>query len=188
MSVLVASFGPAGLGLVCAALLVWQAIAWGSAPASALLAQQIALTPSRLNFKESPQTTGARPSILGDQPRRLTLVFVVVDMALLLTPAIATSPAVDTDLQQELAAIPSPTPGMPTPVARSGPVTPAPKSTAPKPPGSPTAGGSSNSTPHPGPGPTQVASPSLQATATPSHPVPSPSPRGTIPPSPTPHP
>lgn len=186
MAVPVAVFGPPGLGLVCATLLVWQAMAWASAPAASLLAQGVALTPARATFKRSPQTTGARPSMLGDRPRRLALAFILVGLAILLTPAIATSPAVDSDLQQALAAVPPLLPVTPSPGTSSPATTPAASRTAPT--GSPSAA-SPSAPASPGQRPTSTptaASPSPGAT--PSHPVPSPSPRGTTPPSPTAHP
>jgi hypothetical protein len=190
LSGLMIALAPTGLGIVCATLLVWQALAWGSAPAASLLAQGIALTPSRVTFKLSPQTTGARPSVLADGPRRLALATVVVAVAVVLTPAIATSPAVDSDLQQALAAIPSPSPLLPSPRPSSPSSTPAAAKTNPV--RSPGTGGASTSSPSASPSQRPSASPSPTGlpspAATPSHPVPSPSPRGTAPPSPTPHP
>lgn len=183
-------FTPGGLGFVCATLLFWQALAWGSAPGASLLAQGIAVTPSRATFKASPQTTGARPSVGFDRPRRLAVAIVVVGLALLLTPAIATSPAVDSDLQQALAAIPSPPPLLPSPGLPSPAGTPAAAKTNPgRSPGTgaisaPSASASPGQRPTPSSSPTALPSP----TATPSRPVPSPSPRGTAVPSPTPHP
>ena len=185
LAVPVAVFGPSGLGLVCATLLVWQAMAWGSAPAAGLLAQRIALTPARAAFKRSPQTTGTRPSILSDRPRRLVLALIVVGLAILLTPAVAVSPVFDPGLQQALASLPSPAPLGPSPSP-----TPAASKTAPT--RSPSGAGSATPSASPSPGqrpastPTPSASPSPGAT--PSHPLPSPSPRGTTPPAPTPHP
>lgn len=189
LAVLMVLFVPTALGLVCATLLVWQAIAWGCAPAASLLAQRITLTPSRTTFKLSPQTTGARPSVLGDRPRRLVAAVVVVVAAILLTPAIVTSPTVDSDLQQALAGIPSPSPIFPTPSPSSPSSTPVAAKSAPA--RTPNGAGSSatpsaSAGPSRGPTPTPATSPS--PAATPSHPVPSPSPRGTTPPSPTPHP
>jgi cellulose synthase/poly-beta-1,6-N-acetylglucosamine synthase-like glycosyltransferase len=187
MSVLMVVFGPPGLGPVLATLLVWQTIAWGCAPTAGLLAQGIALTPARATFKRSPQTTGARPSILRDKPRRLALAVVLVGLAMLLTPALATSPAVDPGLQQVLAAIPSPLAVRPT----SPSTTPASSKTVP---GRSPSGGGSSPTPSASASPVQRPTSTPQPTAspspaaTPSHPLPSPSPRGTTPPSPTPHP
>jgi cellulose synthase/poly-beta-1,6-N-acetylglucosamine synthase-like glycosyltransferase len=182
-------FAPTGLGIVCATLLVWQALAWGSAPAASLLAQGIAVTSSRATFKRSPQTTGVRPTVLADRPRRLALAAVVVALALLLTPAIATSPAVDSDLQQALSVLPSPPPFLPSPPP-SPSTNPAASKTLPTRSPGIGAGSSPSSSPtssqRPTASPSSAASPSPGAT--PSHPVPSPSPRGTIPPSPTPHP
>jgi len=184
LSGLLIVFAPTGLGIVCAILLVWQAVAWGSAPAAGLLAQGIAETPSRAAFKLSPQTTGARPTVLGYRPRRLALTVVVVVLALLLTPAIATSPAVDSDLQQALAAIPSPSPLLPTQSPNSPASTPAGSKTVSGTGPTPSALTSPGQRPTASPSPTSLPS----SAATPSHPVPSPSPRSTIPPSPTPHP
>ena len=188
---LMIAFAPTGLGIVCAALLLWQALAWGSAPAASLLAQWIPLTSSRATFKLSPQTTGARPSVLADRPRRLALAIVVVAVAVVLTPAIATSPVVDSDLQQALAAIPSPSPLLPSPRPSSPTSTPVAAKTNP----ARSPGTGAGSTPSASTTPSQppiAASPSPTGlpspAATPSHPVPSPSPRGTTPPSPTPHP
>jgi len=191
MVVPVAVFGPPGLGLICAALLLWQTIAWGSAPAAGLLAQGIALTPARATFKRSPQTTGARPLMLSVRPRRLALAFILVGLAILLTPAIATSPSVDSDLQQALAAGPPLVPVTPSPGSSSAATTPAASRTLPS--SSPSGSGSAASpsaaaSPGQRPTSTPTASASPSPGATPSHPVPSASPRGTSPPSPTPHP
>jgi cellulose synthase/poly-beta-1,6-N-acetylglucosamine synthase-like glycosyltransferase len=189
LAVLMVVFVPTGLGLACAALLAWQVVAWGSAPAAALLAQGIALTPSRATFKLSPQTTGARPAILGDRPRRLAVAVVVVAAAIVLTPAIATSPTVDSDLQQALAAVPSPRPILPSPRPSTVSSTPAAAKLTPSAASSPTGRATPGASPSPGP-PTAspIASALPSAAATPSHPVPSPSPRGTVPPTPTPRP
>jgi cellulose synthase/poly-beta-1,6-N-acetylglucosamine synthase-like glycosyltransferase len=188
LAALMVVFVPTGLGLVCTALLTWQALAWGSAPASALLAFGIALTPSRASFRLSPQTTGVRPAMLGDRPRRLAAALVVVVAAILLTPAIATSPTVDSGLQQVLAAVPSPRPILPSPRPSTVSSTPAAAKVTPS-----ISSTSGHATPSalPSAAPS-TASPSASAlpsaAATPSHPVPSPSPRGTVPPTPTPRP
>jgi cellulose synthase/poly-beta-1,6-N-acetylglucosamine synthase-like glycosyltransferase len=185
MAVPVAVFGPPGVGLVCAALLAWQAVAWGSAPAASLLAQGIALTPSRTTFKQSPQTTGARPRIISDRPRRFVLAIVVAIAVIVLTPAIATSPAGDTSLQQALAAVPSPfapSPGSsPSPssnprAATSGGGSPSPASSS---------SSLASPLPSPSPSPSPSTHPSGRPTASPSPSVPSPTPHPTT--SPTPH-
>jgi len=186
MAVAVGLFGPRTLGLAVATLLVWQAIAWGSAPAASLLAQGIPLTPARILFKRSPQTTGARPSPLTPRHRRLLVAAVVVVAAIFLTPAIVTAPGADSSLQQAInAALPpvianlvSPSPSGSTTGPGTGPTKP-PTTTSPKPStsSSPSVPPSPSSSPFPntrptGP-PTPVASPS------PSHPAPSSTPRRT---------
>jgi len=183
MTVPVAVLGPSGLGPVCALLLAWQALAWGSAPAASLLSQGVALTPSRAAFKRSPQTTGARPRFISDRPRRFVIAVVAAGAVIILTPAIAASPAADVGLQQALAAIPSPPVLGPSPSSSPSTRPPAGRGTTP------------TQTPHsvsnPSPLPSPLASPSPSATARPTgtpmptHPAPSPTPRPTI--SPTPH-
>jgi cellulose synthase/poly-beta-1,6-N-acetylglucosamine synthase-like glycosyltransferase len=178
----VAAFGPRPVGAVSAALLVWQAVAWGSAPAASLLAQGIALTPTRKTFKRSPQTTGARPRISGDRPRRFVIAVVVAVAVIVLTPAIASSPGIDAGLKQALAALPTPPALSPSPFA----------SPSSRPTGrgvTPTQAPRSALSPSPllSPLPSPSPSPSAHPTSapTPSHPAPSPTPRPTI--SPTPH-
>ena len=183
MCIPVAVFGPPVVGLTCAVLLAWQAMAWGSAPAASLLAQGIALTPSRLTFKQSPQTTGARPWIVGARPRRLVIAVVVAVVVIVLTPAIASSPIVDTGLRQALAAVPSPTSSAPATVPSTSPKRPAAAGTKPPPSASPMPATSSPTSPFVAPSPSPTALPT--ARPTPSHPAPSPTPRPTI--SPTPH-
>jgi len=190
MAVPVAVNGPRGVGLVCATLLAWQAVAWGSAPVASLLAGGIRLTPARLTFSRSPQATGARPRVVFDRPRRFAVAVVLVVAAILLTPAVVTSPATDSSLQQVIAgalppgltgstagASPSPSPtGTPlrTPATPPGPRPTPPRSAAPSP--------SPSTSPSPSPSPTPVASPGPTASAlpspaaTPSHPAPSPTP------------
>ena len=187
MSVLMVLFGPPGLGAVLAVLLVWQTFAWGSAPTAGLLAQGIAWTPARATFKRSPQTTGARPSMLRDRPRRLALAFVLVGLAILLTPALVTSPEIDRGLQQALAGLPSQLTAKPSPTSPS--TTPASSKTVP---GRSPSGGGPSPTPlasaSPGQRPTSTPTPTASRSPSPSHPLPSPSSRATTPPSPTPHP
>lgn len=191
MSVPVALHGPRGVGLACATLLAWQAVAWGSAPLASLMAEGVRLTPSRLTFSQSPQATGARPRAVIDRPRRLVVAVVLVVAAILLTPAVVTSPATESSLQQALAgALPpvlnSPAGASPSPSPNRTPgntpvVSPSPR---------PTPLTSPTPSPSPSPSPTQLASPSPTASplpspaATPSHPAPSPTPRPTSPPSP----
>ena len=193
MAVAVGLFGPRTLGLAVAALLLWQAMAWGSAPVASLLAQGIPLTPARIIFKRSPQTTGARPSVLAYRHRRVLVAAVLVAAAVLLTPAIVSSPGADSGLQQAIsAALPPviaqnmlPQPGGRSPSAGSSPstasgavptkppITASPKpTTSTSPPALPSPSPSPSPSSHPTP-PTAPASP------TPSHPVPSPTPRAT---------
>lgn len=193
MAVAVGMFGPPILGVVCATLLAWQAVAWGSAPIASLLSLGIPLTPSRIAFKRSPQTTGARPRLITDRPRRLLLAFVLVVAAILLTPALATAPAGDSSLQQALGGV------LPPEIAKSvggqpgSPPTPRVAST----PSSARPGATSNPSPSPSPKPGAAVSPSPNPIAIPSPsshptgpptPVPSPTPRGTSPPRPSPTP
>jgi cellulose synthase/poly-beta-1,6-N-acetylglucosamine synthase-like glycosyltransferase len=183
MALPVAAFGPPRVGPICAVLLAWQAVAWGSAPAASLLAQGITLTPSRATFKRSPQTTGTRPRTVSHRPRRLVVAVVVAIAIVLLTPAIVASPAVDSGIQQALAAVPTPLGAIPSPFASpsgrpSGPGS-TPKTTPASRPSPSTSPSSSPSpTGHPTTAPTPTTSP------TPSHPAPSPTPRPTTPPSP----
>jgi cellulose synthase/poly-beta-1,6-N-acetylglucosamine synthase-like glycosyltransferase len=179
----VAAFGPRGLGLVCAVLLVWQAVAWGSAPAASLLAQGITLTPARARFKQSPQTTGARPRTAATRPRRLVVAIVAAIAVVLLTPAIVASPGADAGLQRALNAVPSPLAVIAAPFA--SPSSSLPPKTTPlassRPPlSSPSTSASALASPsaHPTGQPSPTASPSA------SHPAPSPSTRPTTPPSP----
>ena len=181
MAVPVAAFGPRGVGPVCAVLLAWQAVAWGSAPAASLLAQGIALTPSRKAFKQSPQTTGARPRIMSDRPRRFVVAVVVAVAVILLTPAIASSPTGDAGLQQALAAVPTPL-AFPSPFPSPSTINrPTPGTT----PANPRPSGASSPSPllAPSPSPSPSSHPTGQPTASPSpsHPAPSPSPRPTPP-------
>jgi cellulose synthase/poly-beta-1,6-N-acetylglucosamine synthase-like glycosyltransferase len=179
----VAALGPRVLGPVCAVLLAWQAVAWGSAPAASLLAQGITLTPLRARFRQSPQTTGARPRTAGAGPRRLVVATVVAVGVVMLTPAIVASPGADAGLQRALNVVPSPLaviaaplpspssqrpPGT-TPSASSRPALSSP-STSVSPLASPTA--------HPTGQPSPTASPSQ------SHPTAAPTARPTTPPSP----
>ena len=180
MAVAVGLFGPRTLGLAVATLLVWQVMAWGSAPLASLLAQGIPLTPARILFKRSPQTTGARPSPLTPRHRRLLVAAVVVVAAILLTPAIVTAPGADSSFQQAInAALPpvianlvSPSPSGSTAGPGTGPTKP-PVITSPSPSASPSPSVSSSPSTRPTGPPTPVASPS------PSHPAPSPTPRRT---------
>jgi len=187
MAVTVALFGPRTLGLAIATLLVWQAIAWGSAPVASLLAQGIPLTPTRTLFKRSPQTTGARPSPLTHRHRRLLVAAVLVASAILLTPAIATSPAADSSLQQAITGVLPPVIAQNLPPQLGGP---SPSGSQPNGPGtgptkppvnaSPTALTSSS----PSAAPSPISSPTTRPTGppaspSPSHPAPSPSPRPT---------
>ena len=185
MAVAVALYGPRALGLAVASLLTWQAIAWGSAPAASLFAQGIPLTPARITFKRSPQTTGARPSVLAYRRRRVLVAAVLVATAVLLTPAIVTSPGADSGFEQAIsAALPAviaqnmpPQLGGPSPSGGSGavptrsPVTPSPK---------PTQSTSPPTLPPPSPLPSsRPTPPTAPASPTPSHPAPSPTPRPT---------
>jgi cellulose synthase/poly-beta-1,6-N-acetylglucosamine synthase-like glycosyltransferase len=190
MAVAVALFGPRALGFAVAILLGWQALAWGSAPAASLLAQGIRLTPARLVFKRSPQTTGVRPSVLGYRRRRVLAATVLVATAVLLTPAIVASPGADSGFAQAIgAALPAviaknmpPQLGGPSPSGGSlpsvaiptrPPVTASPKpTTSTTPPALPSPSPATSASSHPTP-PTAPASP------TPSHPLPSPTPRPT---------
>ena len=179
VAVPVALFGPRGVGVACAALLVWQVVAWGSAPAANLLAQGIALTPSRLVFKRSPQTTGVRPWRAGAAPRRLLVAVAVAIAIILLTPALVSSPAADSSIEHALAALPSPLQAIVSPTPSR---TPSPTGT----PQTTTVVRPSTSPPtSPSPAPSTNPIPSPTAHATPSHPTPSPTPRPSV--SPTPH-
>jgi len=191
MAVAVALFGPRTLAV--ATLLGWQALAWGSAPAASLLAQGIRLTPARLIFKRSPQTTGARPSVLAYRRRRVLVAAVLVATAVLLTPAIVTSPGADSGFQQAIsAALPPviaknmpPQLGGPSPSGGSSPSG-GPGATPTTPPATasskPTTSASPSTFPSPSPSPspsTRPTPPTAVASPTPSHPVPSASPRPT---------
>jgi len=181
MAVGVGLLGPRTLGPAVAALLLWQAVAWGSAPLASLLAQGIPLTPSRISFKRSPQTTGARPSPLTYRHRRLLVAAFLMVAALLLTPAIVTSPGTDSSLQQAIESVlppviaqglppqlggPSPTGGPTGPTNPPVISTPQPSSTA-------------VAVPSPSPSPSPSTHPTGQPTPSPSHPAPSPTPRPT---------
>jgi cellulose synthase/poly-beta-1,6-N-acetylglucosamine synthase-like glycosyltransferase len=187
MAVTVGIFGPPVVGVVCAVLLAWQVAAWGSAPLASLLSLNIPLTPVRLAFKRSPQTTGARPWLLPDRPRRLVLAFALVLAAIFLTPALVAAPGADSTLQQALGGVlppvvaqglggQSPKPsttrvGSPPTVARPG-VTPTP---------------AVRPTPRPSASAVPIPSPTPHPTGPPSS-APSPTPRGTSPPRPSPTP
>jgi len=186
MAVAVGLFGPHTLGLAVATLLVWQAITWGSAPVASLLAQEIPLTPARILFKRSPQTTGARPSPLTYRHRRLLVAAIVVVAAILLTPAIVTSPGADSSLQQAInAALPpviaklgNPSPSGSTGVPGTGPTKP-PVIASPKPATSSSPSPSLSPSPSPLPSTHPTGPPTATASPSPSHPVPSPTPRPT---------
>lgn len=191
MAVAVGIFGPPTLGFVCAVLLAWQAVAWGAAPLASLLSLDIPLTPSRIAFRRSPQTTGTRPWLSPDRPRRLVLAFALVLAATLLTPALATAPGADSGLQQAIAGV------LPPSIARSlGAPSPTPRATSGgSTPPSARPGATPTPTSRPNPGPTVSVSPSPVPISSPSsHPtgppstVPSPTPRGTSPPRPSPTP
>jgi len=185
MAVAVGLFGPRTLGLAVATLLVWQVMAWGSAPLASLLAQGIPLTPARILFKRSPQTTGARPSPLTPRHRRLLVAGVVVVAAILLTPAIVTAPGADSSFQQAInAALPpvianlvSPSPSGSTAGPGTGPtklpVTASPTST------SSSSSASPSPIPSPSPSTRPTGPPTPPASPSPSHPAPSPTPRRT---------
>lgn len=193
MAVAVTLFGPPTIGVVCGVLLAWQAVAWGAAPLASLLSMNIRLTPSRITFKRSPQTTGARPWLLPDRPRRLVLAFAFVVAAILLTPAIATAPGADSTVQQALGGLLPP--GVAGGAAGQSPRPPSLRAT-------PSAGPSASSTspssrPSPrsslaaSPSPVALPSPAASPTPRPTGPptsAPSPSPRGTSPPRPSPTP
>jgi cellulose synthase/poly-beta-1,6-N-acetylglucosamine synthase-like glycosyltransferase len=181
IAVMVFVLAPTGIGIVCGVLLVWQSLAWATAPAAGLFAQRIALTPSRDAFSRSPQTTGARPSVLSGRPRRAALAAVLVALAILLTPAIATSPVVDSSLNQALAAVPSPVPLFPSPQ----PAAPSSKPLAARSPAVSPVTAKTTPTASPSPSLRPSSSPSPSASATPSHPVASPSPRATALPTPS---
>ena len=192
MAVATAVFGPPILGPACGTLLAWQTLAWGSAPLASLLAQNIPLTPSRISFRRSPQTTGARPRGLIERPRRLLIAAFVVAVAILLTPAIAGAPAGDSGLQQALASVPAQVIGSPKPSPSGGPPTgsgtPSTKPAVnPSTRASPSA--SPGPTPAPSPSPSPISHPTSQPTPTASptpssHPGVTPTPRPTTPPSP----
>ncbi len=188
MAVAVGIFGPPTLGFVCAVLLAWQAVAWGAAPLASLLSLDIPLTPSRIAFKRSPQTTGARPWLVPDRPRRLVLALTLVLAAILLTPALATAPGSDSTLREALGGILPPT------IPKSASGQPPGPSTPSTPPGAgPGATSNPSARPTPRPSvavslsPAPIPSPSSHPTGPPS-PVPSPTPRGTSPPRPSPTP
>ncbi|HLZ95250.1 MAG TPA: hypothetical protein VKT20_07990, partial [Candidatus Dormibacteraeota bacterium] len=181
IAVMVFILAPTGIGIVCGVLLVWQSLAWATAPAAGLFAQRIALTPSRNAFSRSPQTTGARPSVLSGRPRRAALAAVLVALAIVLTPAIATSPVVDSSLNQALAAVPSPVPLFPSPQ----PAAPSSKPLAARSPAVSPVTAKPTPTALPSPSLRPSSSPSPSASATPSHPVASPSPRATALPTPS---
>ncbi len=193
MAVAVGIFGPPVVGAVCAALLVWQAVAWGSAPLASLLSLDIPLTPARLAFKRSPQTTGARPRLLPDRPRRLVLAFALVLAAIFLTPALATAPGADSALQEALRGVLPPVvaqgPAGQTPRPSTTGASSPPPATRPGVPSSPAASSAPGATATPGarPSPSPLPSPTSHPTGPPTA-APSPTPRATprSRPSPTP--
>src|SRR5713101_2106594 len=150
------------------------------------LAQEIPLTPARILFKRSPQTTGARPSPLTYRHRRLLVAAIVVVAAILLTPAIVTSPGADSSLQQAInAALPpviaklgTPSPSGSTGVPGTGPTKP-PVIASPKPATSSSPSPSLSPSPSPLPSTHPTGPPTATASPSPSHPVPSPTPRPT---------
>ncbi len=161
------------LGLVVAVLAAWQAVAWGSAPTAALLAQEVRLTPLRLLLRRSPQKTGERP--WGRRVRRLTLAPLLAVLAVgLLAPAIATSTADERAVENALAI----SPARPIPVLAAAPPStpsPSPSSEALRgPSGSPVITSVSSAVPSrapiaaPTPTPTSAPTPASGATATPS--------------------
>ncbi|HVC77157.1 MAG TPA: glycosyltransferase [Candidatus Micrarchaeaceae archaeon] len=193
MAVAVGIFGPPTLGAICAVLLAWQAVAWGSAPVASLLSLNIPLTPARIAFKRSPQTTGARPWLLPDRPRRLVLAFALVLAAIFLTPALATAPGADSSLQQALGGVLPPVIAQaggehsPRPTATSASSTP--PAAGPPATSNPTAKSTPVATASPGPrpSPSPLPSPTSHPTGRPTA-LPSPTPHGANPPrlSPTP--
>jgi len=193
MAIAVGIFGPPTIGVVCAVLLAWQAVVWGSAPLASLLSLNIPLTPARITFRRSPQTTGARPWLLPDRPRRLVLAFALVLAAIFLTPALATAPGGDSTLRQALGGV------LPPVIAQGvGGQSPRPSATGagstppvarPEATSSPAASSRPGATVSPSPIPilSPVPSPTPHPTGPPTA-APSPSPHGTTPPRPSPTP
>jgi len=154
---LVLLLGPRPLGPVIALMLVWQAFAWGSAPAASLAAQGIRLTPSRVTFRRSPQNTGLRSWAWPVESRRLVLVPALALAAFLLVPALVTGGGDDRILTQ--LGLPAPQPI--TVLAHGG--TPAPGRSPSAP-----AGASSKSGPTPSGGPSPAGRPTTSPSAAPS--------------------
>jgi cellulose synthase/poly-beta-1,6-N-acetylglucosamine synthase-like glycosyltransferase len=158
--------GPRPLGPAIALMLVWQAFAWGSAPAASLAAQGIRLTPSRVTFRRSPQNTGLRSWPWPAESRRLVLVAALALAAFLLVPALVTGGGDDRILTQ--LGLPAPQPI--TVLAHGGAPAPGRSPSAPgrASSGSPATGATSPSgRPSPSPGAKPSSTPRATTTASP---------------------
>jgi cellulose synthase/poly-beta-1,6-N-acetylglucosamine synthase-like glycosyltransferase len=153
--------GPRPLAIVMSLMLLWQGLAWGSAPAASLAAQGIELTPARLIFRQSPQNTGARAWSWPLESSRLVLIPALALAIALLAPALVVGGG-DDGVQGQLGLPPSkPAAATPTP-ATGAPGTPSAKSSATPSPTVPAAASPSAT-------PTARAHVSPSAQPTPSH-------------------
>jgi hypothetical protein len=153
--------GPRPLAVVMSLMLLWQGLAWGSAPAASLAAQGIELTPARLIFRQSPQNTGARAWSWPLESSRLVLIPALALAIALLAPALVVGGG-DDGVQGQLGLPPSkPAAATPTP-ATGAPGTPSAKSSATPSPTVPAAASPSAT-------PTARAHASPSAQPTPSH-------------------
>jgi len=89
----VAIWGPHPIAWLAAVLLLWQGVYWACAPAAALSAQGVRLTPSRRLFRRSPQNEGGRVRAWPRTARRLGLAPALAVLGFLaFVPAVATAP------------------------------------------------------------------------------------------------
>ncbi len=159
--------GPWPLAVVMSVMLLWQGLAWASAPAASLAAQGIELTPARLIFRQSPQNTGARAWSWPPESSRLVLIPALALAIALLAPALVVGGG-DDAVQSQLGLPPS-KPAAPTPPPATGaPRTSSPKSSATA---SPTASamGKPSATASPSATPTSRVHPTSSALPSPSH-------------------
>jgi hypothetical protein len=80
--------GSRPLSLLIALLLLWQVIAWGSAPLASLASHGIAPSTLRTIFQQSPQNLGGRLREWSAEGRRLALAPVLALLAFLLLPSL----------------------------------------------------------------------------------------------------
>lgn len=159
---------PAPLLTLVAVLAVWQAASWGSAPAAALLSQDIQLTPLRALLRRSPQNTGERPWTR--RAARIALApLLAIALVVLLAPAVATGAGDNSRLAHDLGLPPpAPLPGVDAVAAAISTPHPSPSAAGQTAMSASKAGTPSGATPAPAAIPTPTAAPTAQPTSSPT--------------------